>query len=81
MTFYRERPVHRPRKNHKCMWCGEVIPDGSPCVYVSSMWDGDMSYGHMHTECCQANHDGWHESSPYDGYEFYSMVRGSSEPR
>ena len=41
----------KARKDHRCIWCGQVIPKGSEYVSERSVFDGEMQNHHWHEEC------------------------------
>ena len=42
------------RKNHMCEWCAETVFKGETARYRSYVFDGEMTSGHLHTECYDA---------------------------
>lgn len=83
MSFTRLRPIKATRKPHRCYWCWEQIPKGSPAIYYSGVWDGDLCTGHYHPECNEANDAWWvlFRNSEDESPERGSMKRGSTEPK
>lgn len=43
--------MHKARKKHSCMWCGEIIEVGTLYVRSRSIYDGDFQELKLHTEC------------------------------
>lgn len=56
-TLIEERHVHAARIAHRCIWCDEQIPAGSPYIYERSIFDGVPQSHHWHAECLGAMHD------------------------
>lgn len=44
----------KARKNHKCIWCGELIEVGLVHVHESSKFEGDFQDHRWHPECWTA---------------------------
>lgn len=42
------------RKDHCCIWCGEIIAKGEKYTAERSVYDGEMQNHHWHTECLKA---------------------------
>ncbi len=45
------KAVLNGRKDYRCAWCGENIPQGTPHQHYAGMWDGDWQNWRMHPEC------------------------------
>ena len=54
MSFYSEQWVKKTRKQHRCLWCGEMIPAGSTACHSSGIWEGDFWSAYFHPECAAA---------------------------
>jgi len=49
-----KRETHKARKQHQCIWCGQMILVGESYVYTTGMYLGDFQTQHFHPECCKA---------------------------
>ncbi len=54
MSFHRETPVKRTRRQSWCRWCGERIWKGDPSVVASGVFEGDFYSLRYHPECSVA---------------------------
>lgn len=50
MSFYAERQIKKTKKDHRCVGCCQIIPAGSPAIYIANS-EPDFSYGHICTAC------------------------------
>lgn len=41
----------KARKDHKCLWCGEMILKGEIHTQFKGLWQGDWQNWRMHNEC------------------------------
>ena len=39
------------RKDHYCIWCGEIISKGETARHYKGVFEGDLQDWHMHPEC------------------------------
>lgn len=70
----------KARKDHVCIWCGELIQRGDTYARESSVYDGDFQDFKWHPECNEAA-DRFFSSWGEDLFEAYSFGRGSvNEP-
>ncbi len=46
--------TRKARKEHRCIWCGEVIVVGNSYRYQSGVFDGEIQGNHWHAECFRA---------------------------
>jgi len=57
------------RKDHRCIWCGHKIENGTMYVNERSVFDGEMQNHHWHPECLEdannSNDGGEYEFEPY----------------
>ncbi len=60
------------RKDHKCSWCGELIPKGTSVRFLSGIFDDSFFSSRMHDECDAA----CSRSEVEDGYAPYDNQRG-----
>jgi len=71
---------HKGNKDHKCAWCGEIIPKGEEFIHCKGKWEGDWQNWRMHLECDNAV-----MKSKYidisDGFTPFSGKRGSDEEK
>lgn len=70
------RPVGR--KEHKCIWCGEVIAMKEKHVVVTGIYEGDFQTGRYHNECDEAAKL-YFKNSFDDAFQPYSFHRGTTE--
>lgn len=73
--MYRETKVTNPRKEYKCVWCGEPITGEH--IYRAYIFDSAFQYDRMHPECHDASASIWVELE--DGFEEGSFQRGTIE--
>lgn len=67
-----KRPVGR--KDYKCVWCAETIPNGEKHIHFSGKWQDEFQNWRMHNECNDAaDKDG----ACQDGFEPYANERPS----
>lgn len=66
------------RKDHKCIWCAQVIPKGSQVECFSGRYDNAWSHWHMHPECSAA-HDRESREVGDDSFMPYSHLRGMTD--
>lgn len=68
----------KARKDHKCTWCGKLIPKGTIYNYSSGVFDGSFCTSHLHDECLKAQQKSYNrrEISFDEGYEPYAQKRG-----
>jgi hypothetical protein len=53
-----QRKNVRPRKDRKCIWCGENIPAKTLCAYVAGVGDGfQADYWHLECELASMDYD------------------------
>lgn len=58
------------RKDHKCIWCGQAIKQGSRYRYELSEYEGELQKHHWHTECEISASDYFLDFGPeFDLYE------------
>lgn len=45
--------VRHPRAavDHRCIWCGEMIPKGDVHAHFAGKWHGEFQDWRMHPEC------------------------------
>ena len=56
------------RKEHRCIWCGQMIHKGDQYIAERSVFDGDMQNHHWHYECltdARSGQDSEWEFMPY----------------
>lgn len=61
-TLIEQRQVRAARKQHKCIWCGEAIPEGSSYIKERSIFNDEPQSHHFHAECLGALQDAVSES-------------------
>lgn len=44
----------KPRKRHRCAWCGEWCEVGQPAQYRAYIFEGGFNSDYMHTVCYTA---------------------------
>ena len=61
MSYSSARDIARTRKPHRCCWCDEPIPQGSPARYMAGYWHDEcqQAYNRMSNEECDDVLDGW----------------------
>lgn len=52
--FFSSPTVHRARKEHCCVWCGEGINQGETYKKQSGVFYGDFFSNKYHPECLSA---------------------------
>jgi hypothetical protein len=60
------------RKDHRCEWCGVVIPAGTKHAQFAGRWDGEWQNWRMHSECY---HDASENKALADGFTPYENER------
>ena len=81
MSDFGEGKMVNARKQHRCVWCGELILEGSKAYYYRGLFDNEWQNWHMHPECEVAMERerkqlGW----GYDeGFDPYANKRGMTE--
>lgn len=63
MSFCQHTPILRTRKPHRCGWCGEPIPAGSPAVRGAGVTDGEFWSSYEHPECYRAAQYEWFQQA------------------
>lgn len=48
-----ERVIHKARKPHCCIWCGQMIVVGERYEYERCIFEGDPQSNHWHLECAE----------------------------
>jgi hypothetical protein len=43
--------THKAKKQHQCIWCGQMILIGDSYVYTTGTYMGDFQTHHFHPEC------------------------------
>ena len=52
MSDFFSVPYHRTaRVRHRCIYCGEGIPERTQYVYQTGVYDGSWYANHFHPEC------------------------------
>lgn len=61
MSYSSARDIVKTRKPHRCYWCDEPIPLGSPARYVAGYWHVECyaAYNRMGNEEFNDVQDGW----------------------
>lgn len=54
------------RKNHQCVWCGEVIEKGSKAQHRIYTFNGDFMDDREHPECYKAMCEAWPSMGSYE---------------
>ena len=62
---------HVARKQHRCEWCGQIIPIGERYFRYSGICDGDFQDTCMHTECKDAMDRDLAEGLAYGNVDYY----------
>ena len=75
--FFTDKQV-KVRKSHRCVWCGEDIPNKSNAQYRSYIFDGVFQFDWMHPECYSAMMNDWDEGFD-EGFLPGEFERGSAE--
>lgn len=72
---FSDRKIKSTKKEHRCCGCNQIIPIGSPTIYISSIYDGNFNSGHM-CRICEAFSKSFHNLLHEDGegWEFYSFT-------
>lgn len=50
------------KKDHQCVWCGQIIPKGEEHCHYKGKFDGEWQDWRMHPECFAV-----HDSADYNG--------------
>jgi len=50
-TSLTEKTVKKGRRDHRCIWCNEIIPKGSEHIYRAYIFDNEFQTDRMHGEC------------------------------
>lgn len=77
---YEQLSAHslKARKDHRCVWCGEVIPKGQIHERTIGKMDGEFQSSRYHIECATACTEWCRENDPWgDGYSPYGFYRGT----
>lgn len=77
--FDRTKTV-KTRKDHRCVWCGELIPKGSTVKFNSGRHLDSMYSQHWHDECIEPCKEHCKEGFG-DGFDPHEHHRGSREIR
>lgn len=75
-NFYNDHEHRRARKEHRCTYCGEMIPVGEVYVYQTGVYEESWYTSKMHDECFDAMTETGEEE-----YMPYSNERPSSTKR
>jgi hypothetical protein len=67
--------THKGNKDHKCIWCGEVIPKGTMMAHFKGSWEGAFQDWRMHEECYKSVEDS-KDSILEEGFTPYEGRRG-----
>lgn len=51
MSDFGNMSYHKGYKDHRCEWCGEVIPKGEEFAHFQGMWQSEFQDWRMHKEC------------------------------
>lgn len=70
--------VKKARKDHRCVWCPEVIVKGSPCVRQVGIFEGDFQFSRYHPECWEAAGRYFNEGEA-ECFEPHSFKRGTTQ--
>lgn len=46
-----EDKSRKARKEHRCIWCGEMVKIGEIYRYCSFIWENGYNHQHWHLEC------------------------------
>lgn len=65
------------KKDHRCIWCPEMIRKGDTYRREVSKYDGDFQYQAWHLECAAVAEEAWRQG---DDGEFmpHSFQRGTT---
>lgn len=75
MSDWLKDKVVRPRKSHRCCWCGEWCIVGEKAHYRAYKFDGAFQTDYMHPECREALAE---SDIGCDGFDFGEMKRGKT---
>ena len=64
------------RKNHKCIWCGEVIEQKSMYVRERSKYLGEFQDHAWHQECWESSRNHFINNPDDEDFEPYTFIRG-----
>ena len=71
-NFYTPSIIRVSRKDHRCSYCGELIPKKSFYTFQKGNWDGSWFESKFHHECFEALcEDGDGEYTPYSNERPY----------
>lgn len=79
MADFGEITYHSGRKEHRCIWCGEIIPKGEVFAHYRGISENEWQNWRMHKECLEATDKDDVDLS--DGFYEYEHKRGTSEPK
>ena len=61
--------VKKARKDHKCDYCGEVIPKGTKYYWQKNIYDGTFYEWHEHEKCREVASAIWNYADPDEGMD------------
>lgn len=64
----------KAKKEHRCTWCGQMIPVGEQYVRRRGTFEGDPQIDKLHYECDDAAQEYFREWGP-EGYSPYENER------
>jgi len=67
----------KARKDHRCIWCGQIIPKGTNYIRERSVYDGNMQNHAWHNECLPACQEMIKDSQD-DSFDPYENERPKS---
>ena len=82
MSDFLNQRWFRSKKQHRCVWCGELIVVGERYLYRAYRFDGKFQTDHLHEECSVAL--ATHPDQQFmieEGFEAYSFERGGYDPK
>jgi hypothetical protein len=65
------------RKDHRCIWCPEMILKGEKHIHEVSTYEGDFQDHRWHPECRKAMMENFNRNEPE--FDAHACKRGTSE--